>query len=508
MDPQNPQWSQNANVEYLNNQQIHSAYQAQNPVLNFNRQEFSGILSASAPEFIPKAIPLHDWHTQQRPPAGIEQPHQLYGMRPQFMNHQQPIQPIVPHLPPQQQQQQQHPIHSMHHQHQHPHQHQHQQQHHYFPNQQQQQQQQQPQQQPPHFQQPFMMMNNNNQPRPEYQGHHRGSIQNRLQQIQHETAAPPQQHPENEGTHKQTEGEEAALDYLSEVISKLNDNPGMFENCQKKLREMFLEMASNHFVISNAIEVIFEHSIEEQNFRYTGARLCLILDNLDPSPESTFRSLLSMKMEYQQSELVKYMQNEQRRVRGTTLFLAELFVQLKKPDDPRNMADISRYVLNSILLLLSKHGPENIKCVCQTLKLSGYELQNENPTDVEEAITQLKFIAEEQNVQTKRLIQSVVDLFYDNWGRRDVEAVENQTPIIPENIPQNFNDGPVFYGPDGQIISEEENSFLVSNINPYPININEILDEDNYDLDDDDDDEPEMDYEIRMAFEEFAKNQK
>jgi hypothetical protein len=38
---------------------------------------------------------------------------------------------------------------------------------------------------------------------------------------------------------------------------------------------------------------------------------------------------------------------------------------------------------------------------------------------VEEAINQLKFISEEQNVQTKRLIQSVVDLFYDNWGRKE-----------------------------------------------------------------------------------------
>ena len=54
-----------------------------------------------------------------------------------------------------------------------------------------------------------------------------------------------------------------------------------------------------------------------------------------------------------------------------------------------------------------------------TFQLSGYDLQKENPTDVEGAINQLKTIAEEQNIQTKRLIQSVVDLFYDNWGRKD-----------------------------------------------------------------------------------------
>lgn len=51
--------------------------------------------------------------------------------------------------------------------------------------------------------------------------------------------------------------------------------------------------------------------------------------------------------------------------------------------------------------------------------MSGFDLQKENPTDIEDAINQLKGIAEEQNIQTKRLIQSVVDLFYDNWGRKD-----------------------------------------------------------------------------------------
>ena len=49
-----------------------------------------------------------------------------------------------------------------------------------------------------------------------------------------------------------------ALDYLGEMVAKLNDNPGLFETYQKKLREMFQELANNHFVMSNAIETIFE----------------------------------------------------------------------------------------------------------------------------------------------------------------------------------------------------------------------------------------------------------
>lgn len=55
------------------------------------------------------------------------------------------------------------------------------------------------------------------------------------------------------------------MDYLSEVVSKLSENPGLFENYQKRLREMFLELANNHFVMSNAIETIFEQVSARQH---------------------------------------------------------------------------------------------------------------------------------------------------------------------------------------------------------------------------------------------------
>lgn len=39
-----------------------------------------------------------------------------------------------------------------------------------------------------------------------------------------------------------------------------------------------------------------------------------------------------------------------------------------------------------------------------------------------------------------------------------------------------YTDGPVFYGPDGQVLTEEENSFLASNVPQYPnINFEELV---------------------------------
>ena len=56
---------------------------------------------------------------------------------------------------------------------------------------------------------------------------------------------------------------------------------------------------------------------------------------------------------------------------------------------------------------------------------------------------------------------------------------ENQQPAAISDLQQNqpqYNDSPVFYGPDGKIITEEESSFLNSNMpESYPINIDEII---------------------------------
>lgn len=58
--------------------------------------------------------------------------------------------------------------------------------------------------------------------------------------------------------------------------------------------------------------------------------------------------------------------------------------------------------------------------------------------------------------------------------------LENQLPsassLLPDHLPQNYNDSPVFYGPDGQIITEEESMFLNANMPAnYPINIDDII---------------------------------
>uniref|UniRef100_A0A1B0DP05 Uncharacterized protein n=1 Tax=Phlebotomus papatasi TaxID=29031 RepID=A0A1B0DP05_PHLPP len=190
---------------------------------------------------------------------------------------------------------------------------------------------------------------------------------------------------------------------------------------------MFADLMGSRFVMSNAVELIFDHSINESNFRYMGARLCQLLDSLSLQQSNVFRTMLCLKMNHHKMEMERFMLNEQHIVRGTTLFLAELYIQMQ--NDGARIGEIGECIVSSMALLLNKQGPENVKCVCQSLKLE---------TSVD--------------VSTGRLIRSVLDLKANRWGRTAPIAV---APIQEVNH-YDCNDSPVFYGPDGQVLTEEE----------------------------------------------------
>lgn len=299
-----------------------------------------------------------------------------------------------------------------------------------------------------------------------------------------------------------SENESYALEYLTEVMAELYDNPGMFENIQRKFKGTFSEFRSSNFVLSNAVEFIFEQSIKEQNFRYMGARLCKLLDSLDEDPSSVLRQLLGMKMNHQQSELLNFMTHEQVKVRGTTLFLAELYMQLRKPNDIMRNAELALRIVEAAKVLLGKEGPENIKCVCQCLKLCGYELERDCHDELMDIMQTLGQLEGSTDNSTGRFIHSVLELQQKSWGRNE-EVVPVLQPINEPTSSTDEFDSPVFYGPDGQVMTQEENDFLET---AAPVAF-EDYDGDEGDPDDLVDDE-NMTLEIKLAFKEFISDHK
>lgn len=50
-----------------------------------------------------------------------------------------------------------------------------------------------------------------------------------------------------------------ALSFLMEIIGKLMDDPGQYESYQKELTSLYNDHSDDQHVVSNAIELFFNH---------------------------------------------------------------------------------------------------------------------------------------------------------------------------------------------------------------------------------------------------------
>ncbi|KAH8284531.1 hypothetical protein KR018_003348 [Drosophila ironensis] len=292
-----------------------------------------------------------------------------------------------------------------------------------------------------------------------------------------------------------------ALEYLDTVIHCLNQNPGQFDTIASRFLTIFDGMENNNYVLSIAMEDIFEKSIEQPNFRYMGAKLYNLLHMLNPKPDSLFHTLLKCKLDYHQEEVTKYMRSgEQQKVRETALFLAELYMQLRGEDDSR-LQLIAVNIVYSLSKLLASESNENVRCLCQTLKLAGYDLTADCPKDMLEIITALQAI-EAKAPAKYPMVASVIALQQNNWGRKVSNALGGDEDTVAE--PPRLSDEPVFYGPDGRELTAEETDFLAAEDDAGSDGDEYGADGGDLDLD------AEMDEETELAYKEFCKqgNQK
>ncbi|CAD7089052.1 unnamed protein product [Hermetia illucens] len=327
-----------------------------------------------------------------------------------------------------------------------------------------------------------------------HSNHH--SVQNRLKNTNNQNYQNSTNNANSESSQAnqmQTDEESVALTYITEAVKFLNEDPGLFDSLESHLCKAFAKFGDSEFILSNAMEIIFVQSIEEQNFRYMGAKLYRLLDLINPQPSSVFRRLLNCKLTYHQEEVLNYMTHEQAKVRATTLFLAELYMQLKS--ETFRIKEIAHNIIYTINQLLRTSSPENIKCICLTLKLCGYELEMDFPDDVREIMAKLNQKVNNVDVGTSRILETVLLLQKNNWGH--TEAANQSSPV--NESPASYSGLPVFYGPDGEVMTEEENSFLQSHI---PHDVDTENDCDDCDILDPD---LEMDPEIESAYEDFLK---
>lgn len=294
--------------------------------------------------------------------------------------------------------------------------------------------------------------------------------------------------------------------HLLNVIRSLILNPGRFSSLVPPLINSlrpYLEFPSQFRKI---ISIIIRQSIDEGNFRYSGARLCTCLDTTVASNEqASFREILySLCKEETESQAhdwqhrSEYTDEIQKKCHGLILFLAELVTQMEHTA-PFGLGEL---LVELITVVLRSPAPNSVKHICQALKLAGQTLEREKGGTRKEMENMMRALTElvtqgRVDSHVGRMVHSVHELRNGNWGQSP------STGSIMENVqsietPDRALDEPVMYGPDGKILSAEENQFL-EDVAQSSTNTDDPVIEPGCD------DTSEDDEEVDVAYEQFLK---
>lgn len=289
------------------------------------------------------------------------------------------------------------------------------------------------------------------------------NVQNRLNKCQgianEEPSAPaPVEEHYHEPVDLPTEEESGAVDLIENIANLLAEDPGNFDDFSEQIKNIFEEFYSSEYVMTCSMELIFKRSTEDSNFRYMGAKLYNLLDKLQKREQSLFRNLLDCKLSFQQTEFQELIEhNNLDAACGTLLFLSELYMQLKLD----SIGNAIIFGIDALLSIVPKSrlSKDTIKSVCFTLKLSGFDLEKRFSDKMAKVLQKLNGLGE-GNPSVDVLIQNILVLQKNNWGRRD--SVASITSNGYGDTAEVGSDEPTYYGPDGVALTEEESNFLNS----------------------------------------------
>lgn len=265
----------------------------------------------------------------------------------------------------------------------------------------------------------------------------------------------------------------------------LTMNPGRYQEFLPPIEDITESALSDPKALSQLIDVLIEHCIVESNFRYTGARLCR---DLFQKFGFDFINCLLLRCKDQFSQLPALIETDRNRACGFALLLAELYRQITV-DRCTHIRVLALNVRETLDMFLLVPTYEAIRTVCQVVKLCIVALESEG-VSLEPVFTRLEELLKRPNndKDTTCMISNLLFLRRTEWTNPPPPTSVPYDEISTENYTE-----PVFYSPDGQVMSEEERSFLLENVP-----VSEDLDD--YILDNGADG---MDDEICEAYEEF-----
>lgn len=261
----------------------------------------------------------------------------------------------------------------------------------------------------------------------------------------------------------------STMQQLLKVMHYLTMNPGSFVSLVPPLINNIKLNCESYNQRKEIVEAIIEQSINEVNFRYSGARICMCLDMANNGQKSCREILHILCKEKTQKQALAWQKNEkhteeeQKKCHGLILFLAELVVQM----EDALAFELGELLVKLITTVLKNPGSNSAKHICQALKLAGHTLERDKrgcQKGMENMMRALTALVTEGRADSSvgRMIDSVHQLRNGNWGQDNHNSSNNDSLSVPThttNVQHEYNEL-VLYGPDGKVLSAEESEFL------------------------------------------------
>lgn len=215
------------------------------------------------------------------------------------------------------------------------------------------------------------------------------------------------------------------LDMFRSAVVTLTTK-GNVENYMKPIIARLKNGVTDIAVLNEMIDILFDHSITETNFSYTGAQICKYLANELKTHHtfSNFRGLFLNKCKSAYDNRETWVADPALFIQLTNLsmLIGQLFLFLEDDvnGEPQKLGFLRQAISALCLTFLADPTDDRIKTAATLLKMTGYEITKNShlPGDFTEIYNTIRSLERHPSLNRTShcLINSVMSRLEYNWG--------------------------------------------------------------------------------------------
>uniref|UniRef100_A0A915AV19 MIF4G domain-containing protein n=1 Tax=Parascaris univalens TaxID=6257 RepID=A0A915AV19_PARUN len=256
----------------------------------------------------------------------------------------------------------------------------------------------------------------------------------------------------------------ALLQEVQVGLEQLIREPEEFDTWSGAIRDRLVDKSITSSALSMTAEMILQMVTLTPGVQYNFSRLCAYLSK--EVQDFRQKNLLPQLRNYHENQRPA-MNAEQ--LQNLLLFFAELYDKLELNGGARIFV-LAKAVFEQIEDMLDVKGlkDSSVKTVIQALKLDGRHLESsaEGIKRVDALFTRLNALAKGHPALSDSIKQQIASLSVfreSNWGTKNQETYKSHLQTDGTGLTPSSSSGGMFFGPDGQPLSEEERAFLEEN---------------------------------------------